>query len=161
MTLTFPNKSRSFDESRNAVRFSGYDGMFEVRFLVEANALRTASQPGHSEDECLRAFDMAREIILEAATRAYGRSGKVIYPDGAGYPPVDFYTRKGRAGAEPNVSRQKTSQCRGPAWRAAVPTRAILNRPSTARSPMPAISTPAISSSPRAAATSRWPDGCI
>ncbi|MBB2672903.1 UNVERIFIED_ORG: hypothetical protein GGE44_002465 [Rhizobium esperanzae] len=41
MTLTFPNKSRSFDESRNAVRFSGYDGMFEVRFLVEANALRT------------------------------------------------------------------------------------------------------------------------
>jgi imidazolonepropionase-like amidohydrolase len=79
VTLTFPNKSRSFDESRNAVRFSGYDGMFEVRFLVEANALRTASQPGRSEDECLRAFDMAREIILEAATHAYGRGGKDRY----------------------------------------------------------------------------------
>ena len=28
MTLNFPNPSRSFDEKRNAVRFSGYDGMF-------------------------------------------------------------------------------------------------------------------------------------
>ncbi|MBX5023930.1 DUF1488 domain-containing protein [Rhizobium lentis] len=76
MTLTFPNRSRSFDESRNAVRFSGYDGMFEVRFLIEANALRTASQAARSEDECLRAFDMARDAILDAATHAYGRGCK-------------------------------------------------------------------------------------
>lgn len=76
MTLTFPNRSRSFDERRNAVRFSGYDGMFEVRFLIEANALRTASQAARSEAECLRAFDMAREAILDAATHAYGRGGK-------------------------------------------------------------------------------------
>ncbi|MBX4957562.1 DUF1488 domain-containing protein [Rhizobium lentis] len=76
MTLTFPNRSRSFDESRDAVRFSGYDGMFEVRFLIEANALRTASQAARSEDECLRAFDMARDAILDAATHAYGNGGK-------------------------------------------------------------------------------------
>ncbi len=79
MTLTFPNKSRSFDVSRNAVRFSGYDGMLEVRFLVEANALPTKSRSGRSEDECLRAFDMAREVILKAATHAYGRGGKDRY----------------------------------------------------------------------------------
>ena len=39
MTLAFPNPSRSFDEVRNAVRFIGHDGMFQVRFLVEAGAL--------------------------------------------------------------------------------------------------------------------------
>ena len=36
MTLDFPNRSRSFDEARNAVRFIGHDGMFEVPFFVEA-----------------------------------------------------------------------------------------------------------------------------
>lgn len=42
MTLTFPNKSRSFDDVRNVVHFIGHDGMFEVRFLVEAAALSTS-----------------------------------------------------------------------------------------------------------------------
>jgi deoxycytidylate deaminase len=79
MPLTFPNRSRSFDESRNAVRFTGYDGMFEVQFLIEVGALRTASQASRSEDECLRAFDAAREAILEAASNAYGRGGKNRY----------------------------------------------------------------------------------
>ena len=39
MSLAFPNPSRSFDEVRNAVRFIGHDGMFEVPFFVEADAL--------------------------------------------------------------------------------------------------------------------------
>jgi hypothetical protein len=39
MTLSFPNPSRSFDDERNAVRFSGHDGMSQVRFLVEVGAL--------------------------------------------------------------------------------------------------------------------------
>lgn len=42
MTLIFPNSSRSFDEKRNAVRFLGHEGMFEVRFFVEADALVVA-----------------------------------------------------------------------------------------------------------------------
>ncbi len=33
MTLAFPNTARSFDDVRKAVRFFGYDGMFEIRFL--------------------------------------------------------------------------------------------------------------------------------
>lgn len=76
VTLIFLNRSCSFDGSRNAVRFSVYDGMFEVRFLIETNALRTVSQGARSEDECLRAFDIAGEAILDAATHAYGRGGK-------------------------------------------------------------------------------------
>lgn len=39
MTLAFPNSSRSFDEVRNAVRFMGHDGMFQIRFFIEAGAL--------------------------------------------------------------------------------------------------------------------------
>ena len=39
MTLAFPNPSRSFDRTRNAVRFTGYDGMFEVPFFIEIGAL--------------------------------------------------------------------------------------------------------------------------
>lgn len=79
MALIFPNRSRSFDDNRKAVRFSGYDGMFEVRFLIEASALRSASQPSRSEAECLRAFDAARDLILKAAHYAYGRGGRDRY----------------------------------------------------------------------------------
>lgn len=39
MTLAFPNSARSFDDVRKAVRFFGHDGMFEIRFFVEAAAL--------------------------------------------------------------------------------------------------------------------------
>ena len=40
MTLGFPNPSRSFDEVRNAVRFIGHDGMFEVPFLCRDRSAR-------------------------------------------------------------------------------------------------------------------------
>lgn len=39
MKLTFPNPSRSFDESGKRVRFWGYDRAIEVSFFVEAEAL--------------------------------------------------------------------------------------------------------------------------
>ncbi|MBB3447258.1 DUF1488 domain-containing protein [Rhizobium sp. BK379] len=79
MPLIFPNKSRSFDEGRDGVRFSGYDGMFEVRFLIETSALRSISQTSRTEAECLSAFDAARPAILEAASGVYGRGGKDRY----------------------------------------------------------------------------------
>ena len=43
MTLEFLNPSRSFDEVRNAMRFIGHDGMFEVPFFVEVEALAKSS----------------------------------------------------------------------------------------------------------------------
>ena len=39
MTLTFPNRSRSYDDIRGGVRFIGYAGMFEVPFFIDADAL--------------------------------------------------------------------------------------------------------------------------
>lgn len=75
MTLAFPNPSRSFDEVRNAVRFFGHDGMFEIRFFVEAGVLAKAGATSRgstaSEGECLSAFDALRASIYDVAREAY------------------------------------------------------------------------------------------
>jgi hypothetical protein len=64
MTLDFPNPSRSFDEARNAVRFTGHDGMFEVPFFIETDALASTHGKGGGleamERAFLSAFDTAR-----------------------------------------------------------------------------------------------------
>ncbi|CAN7161222.1 DUF1488 domain-containing protein [Pararhizobium sp. LjRoot235] len=72
MTLSFPNSARSYDEAKMRVRFTGYDGMFEVKFFVTADVLakglvlRTAA-----ERDYLDAFDKMRPKILDVAKRAY------------------------------------------------------------------------------------------
>ncbi|MEK1931025.1 MAG: DUF1488 domain-containing protein [Pararhizobium sp.] len=72
MTLSFPNSARSYDETKMRVRFTGYDGMFEVKFFVTADVLakglvlRTAA-----ERDYLDAFDKMRPKILDVAKRAY------------------------------------------------------------------------------------------
>lgn len=75
MTLAFPNPARSFDEVRNAVRFFGHDGMFEVRFFVEAEALAEgrARAADMSETQCLSAFDARRMPIYDAARKVYAK----------------------------------------------------------------------------------------
>jgi Protein of unknown function (DUF1488) len=74
MSLQFPNKSRSFDEHRRIVRFQGYDGMFEVRFLVEATALIRNNDPSLVEPDYLSAFDLKRTAIQKAAVKMYERN---------------------------------------------------------------------------------------
>ncbi len=73
MALTFPNRSRSFDPARKAVRFLGYDGMFEVPFLIQAEALGGPSSSSMTEADCLAAFDAARNAIYDVARKAYAR----------------------------------------------------------------------------------------
>lgn len=81
MSLVFPNRSRSFDEARKAVRFLGYDGMFEVPFLVQAEALAdTSGSLPMTEADCLAAFDAARDDIYDAAKRAYARGRDTLTP---------------------------------------------------------------------------------
>ena len=79
MTLAFPNSSRSFDEARNAVRFSGYDGMSEVPFFVEAGALTKSDKKELSEAESLTAFDAARSSIHDVARKAYSHGCRTSY----------------------------------------------------------------------------------
>lgn len=83
MTLAFPNPSRSFDEVRNAVRFMGHDGMFQIRFFVEAGALTKQDaakrEAGALEAKCLTAFDALRTSIYEAASKAYSHGRRDSY----------------------------------------------------------------------------------
>ncbi|MEQ9245168.1 MAG: DUF1488 family protein [Nitratireductor sp.] len=76
MTLEFPNRSRSFDEGRNAVRFIGHDGMFEVSFFVEASALAARAA---GEANLLAAFDAARATIYDVAREIYGNVRRTVY----------------------------------------------------------------------------------
>lgn len=80
MALTFPNRSRSYDEMAQRIRFRGYDGMFEISFAVEVNALSNAkSASPNSEAGHLAAFDAARESIHNVAREAYSHGRKNIY----------------------------------------------------------------------------------
>ena len=83
MTLAFPNPSRSFDEVRNAVRFIGHDGMFQIRFFVEAGALTKSvtaiRETGALEAKCLTAFDGLRTSIYDVARKAYSHSPRDSY----------------------------------------------------------------------------------
>ena len=80
MALNFPNASRSYDSTRHAVRFWGYDSAMETSFFVVADALRRL-QPGISPDEesLLQAFDSHCEQIRAAAAKVYKRGNKGSY----------------------------------------------------------------------------------
>ena len=39
MGLEFPNRSRSYDPGNKRIRFTGHDGMFEIAFSIDADAL--------------------------------------------------------------------------------------------------------------------------
>lgn len=71
MPLAFLNPSRSFDDARRGIRFSGHDGMFEISFFVEAAALAGPSEGPLSEQQCLRAFDAMRSSVHDVAREMY------------------------------------------------------------------------------------------
>jgi hypothetical protein len=80
MTLSFPNHSRSYDSTRHAVRFWGYDSAMETSFFVTVEALRKLN-PDTSFDEAdlLNAFDSNRDLICATAARVYKRGNKGSY----------------------------------------------------------------------------------
>ena len=75
MSLHFPNPSRSFDETRNRVRFWGYDQSIEVSFFVEEDAMRLldAALRGAPEAAFLKVFDAMRARIEKVAGSVYRR----------------------------------------------------------------------------------------
>jgi hypothetical protein len=80
MSLTFPNSSRSYDETEQRIRFLGYDGMFQISFTVTVDAL-SKGKFGVAEAEAryLSAFDAARKHIQDIASKAYARTRKSSY----------------------------------------------------------------------------------
>ena len=80
MAISFPNHSRSYDTTRRAVRFWGYDSAMETSFFVSEEALKRI-QPDMRFDEAglLRAFDLNRVLIYSTATKVYKRGHKGSY----------------------------------------------------------------------------------
>jgi hypothetical protein len=72
--VVFPNGSRSYDATRLAVRFWGYDRSMEVPFFIGADVLGALQPAMAPEPEgCLSAFDAHRARIFTAAARVYER----------------------------------------------------------------------------------------
>lgn len=78
--LSFPNQSRSYDPTRDAVRFWGYDSAMEAPFFVSGDALRRL-QPNLLNDEAsvLGAFDTHRERIYTTAVKVYSQRRRGSY----------------------------------------------------------------------------------
>ncbi|MGY4305226.1 hypothetical protein ACVIJ6_002469 [Bradyrhizobium sp. USDA 4369] len=78
--IEFPNHSRSYDRTRRAVRFWGYDSAMEASFFVDEGALRRL-QPDTRPDESgfLTAFDSHRDRICAAAAKVYVRGSRGSY----------------------------------------------------------------------------------
>jgi hypothetical protein len=80
MALNFTNQSRSYDATRLAVRFWGYDASLEASFFVTQDALgRLAGQDVVGESQALVIFDANRSRIQEVAGAVYGRGHKGSY----------------------------------------------------------------------------------
>ena len=78
--IDFPNLSRSYDPTRRAVRFWGYDSAIEASFFINEDAL-VKIQPDVSRDEqgFLGVFDTHRDLICAAAAKKYIRNSKGSY----------------------------------------------------------------------------------
>ena len=80
MALRFPNLSRSFDATRNAIRFWGYDSAIECSFFVTRAALqRLVPDLPPDEVALLGAFDAHRTLICHTAEKVYQRGRKGSY----------------------------------------------------------------------------------
>src|SRR2546423_13387270 len=78
--IEFPNRSRSYDQTRRAVRFWGHDSAIEASFFIDEDALKRI-QPDTRLDESgfLNAFDSNRDLICAAAAKVYVRGSRGSY----------------------------------------------------------------------------------
>lgn len=80
MAISFPNRSRSYDVTRQAVRFWGYDRSMENSFFITVDALRRMHPDLRSDAiDVLRTFDDNRERIYAIAAKIYARGRKGSY----------------------------------------------------------------------------------
>jgi hypothetical protein len=76
----FSQFSRSYDATRRAVRFWGYNSAMEWSFFITEDVLKRV-QPSMRFDEAglLGAFDSHRDLICAAAAKVYARGPKGSY----------------------------------------------------------------------------------
>lgn len=107
MTLSFPNRSRSYDTTRKAVRFWGHDTAMGASFFITRDALqRLHCGQFVNEAALLCAFDVHRDLICSVAAKVYLRGHRGSYDVEAAdfciYSQADRRKRAGRM-AEPSV----------------------------------------------------------
>jgi hypothetical protein len=80
LAVSFPNRSRSYDATRRAIHFWGYDRSMESSFFLTADALKQI-QPNLQSDVTglLQAFDINRERIYAIAAKVYARGRRGSY----------------------------------------------------------------------------------
>ena len=78
--IDFPNHSRSYDQTRRAVRFWGHDSAIEASFFINEDALKRIQPDAHlDESGLLSAFDSNRDLICAAAAKVYVRGSRGSY----------------------------------------------------------------------------------
>ena len=78
--IDFPNHSRSYDQTRRAVRFWGHDSAIEASFYIDEGALKQIDPDARlDESGYLKAFDLNRDLICAAAAKIYVRGSKGSY----------------------------------------------------------------------------------
>lgn len=78
--MLFASHKRSYDSTRQAVHFWGYDGAVECAFFVTAEALRRV-HPAMPDSEAgmLAAFDSNRELICAMAAKLHASEHRGRY----------------------------------------------------------------------------------
>ncbi|WP_394699052.1 DUF1488 family protein [uncultured Cohaesibacter sp.] len=80
MGLVFPNQTCNVDEDTGIIRFSGYDGLMEIRFSMTFETLDHLMKAHDEERQPHRqAFENLRSRIQNTAMRAYSRTRKSFY----------------------------------------------------------------------------------
>ena len=80
MALSFPNECRSYDATRRAVRFWGYDSAMENSFFVTEDALKRFNRIcGSTKLVFCAPLISNRSSIYAAALKVYSRGRKGSY----------------------------------------------------------------------------------
>jgi len=85
MAINFPNSSRSYDVTRHAVRFCGYDRSMESSFFIMVDALDSASTCG---TQCFQEYDvpsLSINGITFTSNSGQGTSGTAVNVNSAYY----------------------------------------------------------------------------
>ncbi|MCD2172782.1 DUF1488 family protein [Rhizobium sp. C4] len=79
MTISFANRTRTYDERRGAIRFVGHDGLKQIVFLLSVGLFdQGGAEPNLREQGYLNAFDRAHGRILDIARALYQKNKRSI-----------------------------------------------------------------------------------
>ncbi|MCJ7997960.1 DUF1488 domain-containing protein [Rhizobium cremeum] len=77
MSLSFANRTRTYDERRSVIRFVGHDGLKQIVFLLSVGLFdQDSSALRLREQGYLMAFDQCRSRILEIARALYQKNNR-------------------------------------------------------------------------------------